>query len=194
MPYLHKISTMTKNPYTVEMLESRLKESDSLAEHILLACDFIESQVNRILSNSVLDMEIVKELNFSSEQRFSYALASSFVLGTPGEKFPVDFYYFWGRLNEVYNLRRVMRNLTPEQLDERVKRLYHVGKFDKNKETWQAIITLINAINEDANDYDVEPIDLWDPFAMTLCEYLFCYVDSYVVQATANEMPDQPDE
>ncbi|MFA7160251.1 MAG: hypothetical protein WC299_13205 [Kiritimatiellia bacterium] len=184
---------MPSNSCTVEILESKLEESDSLVEHILITCDFIEFQINRMLSHSVLDMEIVRELNFSPEQRFSYALASGFVLGIPGEKYPADFYYFWGRLNEVYNLRRVMRNLTPEQLDERVKRLYHAGKFEENKKSWQGIITLIKTINDSADDYGVKPFDFWDPFAMALCQYLVCYVDGYVDQVTANEASDQPD-
>jgi len=190
-------NTMTLNPYTVELLESRFKESDSLVEHILIACDFIEFQVNRMLSHSGIDMKIVKELNFTPEQRFSFALASSFALGVqePEAKCPEDFYYFWGRLNEAYNLRRVMRNLTPAQLDERVKRLYHVGKFDKNAKCWQAIIDLINAINESAGDYDVEPIDLWDPFVITLYDYLLAFADGFVGHVTANEiLLDEPDE
>jgi len=189
-------NTMTENPYTVELLKSRLNESESLVEHILIASDFIEFQVNRMLNHSDIDMKIVKELNFTPEQRFSYALASTFALGVqePEGKCPEDFYYFWGRLNEVYNLRRVMRNLTPAQLDERVKRLYHVGKFDKNAKCWQAIIDLINAINESAGDYDVEPIDLWDPFVITLYDYLLAFADGFVGHITADEIPVQPDE
>jgi hypothetical protein len=175
-----------KNQYSLELLEKRLNESDSLVEHVLIACDLIEFQVNRML-NVTLNMKIVKELNFSSEQRFSYALASSFALGTPDKKYPEDLYYFWGRLNEVYNLRRMMRNLTPAELEERVKRLYHVGKFDKNEKNWQAIITLINSINESAGDYAVEAVDLWDPFVLTLYSYLLSFVDSYLANVNKDD-------
>ena len=174
------------NPYSVEMLEKRLTESDSLAEHIMIACDLIEHQVNRMLAVT-LNMKIVKELNFSPEQRFSYALASSLVLGTPDYKHPADFYYYWGRLNEVYNLRRMLPILTPVELEERVKRLYHVGKFDKREKTWQAIITLINAVNDSKDDYEVEAVDLWDPFVMTLYSYLLSYVDSLLANVNKDD-------
>ena len=177
-----------KSPYTVELLEKRLNESDSLTEHIMVACDLIEYQVSRMI-NAALGKENVKELNFSPEQRFSYALAASSALGMPGYNCSASTYYYWGRLNEVYNLRRMLPNLTPVELEERVKRLYHVGKFDKREKTWQAIITLINAVNDSKDDYEVEAVDLWDPFVMVLYGYLLNFADGFVAHVTGYDQP-----
>jgi len=179
---------MIKNQYTLELLEKRLNESDSLVEHIMIACDLIEYQVSRMI-NAALGKENVKELNFSPEQRFSYALAASSALGMPGFNCSASTYYFWGRLNEVYNLHRMLPNLTPVELEERVKRLYHVGKFDKNNKNWQGIITLINAINDSKDDYEVEAVDLWDPFVMTLYSYLLNFADGFVAHVTGHDEP-----
>ena len=176
------------NPYSVEMLEKRLTESDSLAEHIMIACDLIECQVSRMI-NAALGKENVKELNFSPEQRFSYALAASSALGMPGYNCSASTYYFWGRLNEVYNLRRMLPILTPVELDERVKRLYHVGKFDKYEKNWQAIIAVINFIKDSKDEYEVEAVDLWDPFVMVLYAYLLNFADGFVSHVTGYDGP-----
>lgn len=169
------------NPYSIFALEQRFRETGSLIEHVLIMADFLEYQVNRIITSEEPNdgfAGMVRKANFTSDQRLGYAIGcASTILSMEGEDGD-SLAYFIGRINEIYSLRRLLPTLSEPELEARVKRLYHVKKGDEKN--WAVITTVIEAFNDvPGNPVDLPAVELFDHLAMPIYDFMIDFADEY---------------
>jgi hypothetical protein len=155
---------MSDNPYTVELLESRFKESNSLVEHILIACDFYEYHVNLILAGEKGNQAILNDLNISPEQKFMYAMG---IMRNFDEEDENGVCYFWGIVKSFYDLRKELHKLDAVALDKKVHELCNIAANSPYRD-------IINSF---------DTMKLWDRDNLAIATYVEGYTSVYLKKA-----------
>ena len=166
---------MTSNPYTVEMLESRFKESNSLVEHVLIACDFYEYHVNIILTGEKGNQAILNDLNVTPEQKFMYVMGIMMNFDKEDED---GVCYIWGVVKSFYDLRKELHKLDTDALDKKVRKLCEPAEDSPYRDI--------------ISSYDT--MTLWDRDNIGIASYVEGYTSTYLKKAdstsrfTANDI------
>jgi len=152
-----------KNQYSLEMLQSRLDESVSLVEKVLIVCDFYENHVNLILIGENGDPAILSDYNVTPEQKLMYAMGITRVFDQEDENGACA---IWGFIKNVYDLRSQLIRLNTNDLDNKIRKL--IAEQAQGHPGWDEIESSNNTMR------------LWDRFNLGIASYVTGFTECYL--------------